>query len=114
MTNLLAKRAQTLHLGPAKYCWFLDPSKALCLKLAGAHARGATEPLIDMCDSARCPQATHHAEHRPVWAASSESKKVFIATIGRAQRTEKARLCTELARDERVLAEIDALSGTGS
>ncbi|MCX5008640.1 hypothetical protein OHB05_39555 [Streptomyces sp. NBC_00638] len=67
-----------------------------------------------MCDSARCPQATHHGGHRPVWAASAESKKVFIATIGRAQRTEKARLGTELARDERVLAEIDALSGTGA
>lgn len=114
VTNLLAKRAQSLHLGPANYCWFLDPSKALCLKLAGPHARGATEPLIGMCDSARCPQATHHAGHRPVWAASAESKKVFIATIGRAQRTEKARLSTELARDERVLAEIDALSGTGA
>ncbi|MFG2409521.1 hypothetical protein ACGFR8_35360 [Streptomyces brevispora] len=114
VTNLLAKRAKALHLGPANYCWFLDPSKALCLKLAGAHARGAMEPLIGMCDSARCPQATHHAGHRPVWAASAESKKVFIATIGRAQRTEKARLGTELARDERVLAEIDALCGTGA
>lgn len=114
VTNLLAKRAKALHLGPANYCWFLDPSKALCLKLAGAHARGATEPLIGMCDSARCPQATHHAGHRPVWAASAESKKVFIATIGRAQRTEKARLSTELARDERVLAEIDVQSGTGA
>jgi hypothetical protein len=56
----------------------------------------------------------HHAGHRPVWAAGAESKKVFVATIGRAQRTEKARLSTELARDERVLAEIDALSGTGA
>ncbi|MFE6156617.1 site-specific integrase [Streptomyces sp. NPDC057889] len=114
VTNLLAKRAKALHLGPANYCWFFDPSKALCLKLAGAHASGATEPLIGMCDSARCPQATHHAGHRPVWAASAESKKVFIATIGRAQRTEKARLATELARDERVLAEIDAHCGTGA
>ncbi|MEU6897510.1 hypothetical protein [Streptomyces virginiae] len=114
VTNLLAKRAKALHLGPANYCWFLDPSKALCLKLAGTHARGATEPLIGMCDSARCPQATHHAGHRPVWAASADSKKVFIATIGREQRTEKTRLRTELARDERVLAEIDALSGTGA
>ncbi|MFG3527514.1 hypothetical protein ACGF8B_12290 [Streptomyces sp. NPDC047917] len=114
VTNLLAKPAQSLRLGPANYCWFLDPSKALCLKLAGAHARGATEPLIGMCDSARCPQATHHAGHRSVWAASAESKKLFIATIGRAQRTEKARLRTELACDERALAEIDALSGTGA
>ncbi|MFJ6120233.1 hypothetical protein [Streptomyces sp. NPDC092129] len=114
VTNLLAKRANALHLGVANYCWFLDPSKALCLKLAGHHAREAAQPLIGMCDSARCPQATHHAGHRPVWAASAENKKVFIATIGRAQRTEKARLTTELARDERVLSEIDTAVATGA
>ena len=33
--NLLSKRAKALHLGPANYCWFTDPSRALCLKLAG-------------------------------------------------------------------------------
>jgi hypothetical protein len=33
--NLLTKRPKTLHLGPANYCWFTDPSRALCLKLAG-------------------------------------------------------------------------------
>lgn len=113
VTNLLAKRADVLHLGQANHCWFLDPSKALCLKLAGRSARDATAPLIGMCDSARCPQATHHAGHRPVWAASAENKKVFIASIGRAQKTEKARLAADLTRDERVLSEIDAAAGTG-
>jgi hypothetical protein len=114
LTNLLAKRAGMLHLGSANHCWFLDPSKALCLKLAGRSARDATAPLIGMCDSARCPQATHHAGHRPVWASSAENKKVFIASIGRAQKTEKARLAADLARDERVLAEIDTAAGTGA
>jgi hypothetical protein len=33
--NLLSKRAEVLHLGTANYCWFTDPSRALCLKLAG-------------------------------------------------------------------------------
>ncbi|MFD7497733.1 hypothetical protein ACFV8T_36240 [Streptomyces sp. NPDC059832] len=33
--NLLTKRAKVLHLGPANYCWFTDPSRALCLRLAG-------------------------------------------------------------------------------
>jgi hypothetical protein len=64
--NLLAKRAQTLHLGTSNYCWFTDPSRALCLKLAGTP--NADKPLAGMCDSARCPQATHHPCHRPVWA----------------------------------------------
>ena len=64
--NLLSKRAQVLHLATANYCWFTDPSRALCLKMAGTPA--ASEPLAGMCDSARCPQATHHPCHRPVWA----------------------------------------------
>jgi hypothetical protein len=33
--NLLTKRVGALHLGHANYCWFTDPSRALCLKLAG-------------------------------------------------------------------------------
>ena len=37
--NLLAKRAKVLHLGPANFCWFTDPSRALCLKLASTPAR---------------------------------------------------------------------------
>jgi hypothetical protein len=49
--NLLTKRANTLHLGPANYCWFTDPSRALCLKLAGTPH--ADRPLAGMCDSAR-------------------------------------------------------------
>jgi hypothetical protein len=108
--NLLSKRAKTLHLGIANYCWFIDPSKALCLILAGTP--GADKPLAGMCDSTRCPQATHHLSHRPVWADSAENKKVFIGNIRRGQQTEKARLQADLDRDLRVLAEIDAASGT--
>ncbi|MFE7531571.1 hypothetical protein ACFU7Y_38570 [Kitasatospora sp. NPDC057542] len=97
--NLLARRAKTLHLGTANYCWFADPAKALCLKLAGTPA--ADQPLLGMCDAARCPQATHHPCHRPVWAASAENKKAFIAAIGRSQQVEKTRLQQELDRDMR-------------
>lgn len=53
--QLLKATAKTLHVGVANYCWFTNPAKALCLKLAGTPE--ATEPLIGMCDSARCPQA---------------------------------------------------------
>ncbi|MGW2542591.1 hypothetical protein ACWC5I_17365, partial [Kitasatospora sp. NPDC001574] len=106
VANLLARRSKTLHLGTANYCWFTDPAKALCLKLAGTPS--ADRPLVGMCDAARCPQATHHPRHRPVWAAGAENKKAFIATIGRSQRTEKARLQQELDRDLKVLRGIDA------
>jgi hypothetical protein len=103
---LLAEIAGVLHLGVANYCWFIDPSKALCLKLAGTP--NATKPLAGMCDSARCPQATHHPCHRPVWAESVRTKQVFIGSIGRNDKTEKARLQADLDRDVNVLASIDA------
>ena len=68
---LMTKRAATLHLAAANYCWFIDPAKALCLKLAGTPT--ADRPLAGMCDSTRCPQATHHPCHRPVWAEQSRA-----------------------------------------
>ncbi|WP_405747183.1 site-specific integrase [Streptomyces sp. NBC_01525] len=65
LINLLAIRAGALHLGLANHCWFLDPGKALCLKLARSSDR--SRPLVGMCDSARCQQATHHSCHRIGW-----------------------------------------------
>ncbi|TWP33183.1 hypothetical protein [Leekyejoonella antrihumi] len=82
--NLLSKRAATLHLQAGNYCWFSDPSRALCLKLAGTPH--ADKPLAGMCDSARCPQATHHGVHRDVWAAHAESTKTFLGSLGQTAR----------------------------
>lgn len=104
--SMLAKRAKTLHLGTANYCWFADPAKALCLKLAGTPT--ADRPLMGMCDSA---QATHHSRHRPVWEKTVGQNKVFIGMLGRGQKAERARLEVELIRAEKVLADIDAASG---
>jgi hypothetical protein len=104
--NLLAKRAGVLHLGPANWCWFTDPSRALCLKLAGTPA--ADRPLIGMCDSARCPQATHHPRHRPVWSEHAERTRTFLGQIGAARKTERTRLQADYDRAARVIAEIDA------
>jgi integrase len=103
---MLARRAKTLHLGPANFCWFTDPARALCLKQAGTP--GADQPLLAMCDSARCPQATHHPCHREVWAEAVTQHEEFIAALPRSQATEKARLHRELDRARRVLAGIDA------
>ncbi len=103
--SLMSKRAQTLHLATANYCWFTDPSRALCLKLAGTPH--ADKPLAGMCDSARCPQATHHPCHRPVWAEHAEQTRTFLGTLGPTRRTEKARLQADHDRALRVLADID-------
>ena len=104
--NLLSKRAKTLHLGASNYCWFTDPSRALCLKLAGTP--NADRPLIGMCDSARCPQATHHNVHRSVWAEHAERTATFLGQLGPTRKAEKARLQSEYDRALRVVAEIDA------
>jgi hypothetical protein len=106
--NLLSKRAKVLHLGPANYCWFTDPSRALCLKLAGTPA--ATRPLAGMCDSARCPQATHHLAHRPVWAEHAASTKAFLGQLGKTRTAERTRLSGDYDRALRVIAEIDVAS----
>ena len=60
-----------------------------------------------MCDSARCPQATHHPCHRPVWADHAESTKTFLGQLGPTRKTENARLRAEYDRVARVLARID-------
>jgi hypothetical protein len=104
--NLLTKRADTLHLGVANYCWFTDPARALCLKLAGTPT--ATKPLAGMCDSAHCPQATHHPCHHPVWAEHAQQTKTVLGTLGPTRKTERARLQADLDRAERVVAAIDA------
>ncbi|QRX90440.1 MULTISPECIES: hypothetical protein [Streptomyces] len=106
--NLLTKRAKILHLGPANYCWFTDPSRALCLKLAGTPT--ADRPLVGMCDSARCPQATHHPCHRPVWAEHAERTEIFLGQLGTTRKTERTRLQADHDRALRVVAEIDAAS----
>jgi hypothetical protein len=61
-----------------------------------------------MCDSARCPQATHHPVHRPVWAEHAERTKTFIGQLGKTRTAERARLRTDYDRALRVVAEIDA------
>jgi hypothetical protein len=65
-----------------------------------------------MCDSARCPQATHHPCHRPAWAETAGNGKVFLAGLSRGQKTERTRLEAEVARAQRVVAEIDAACTT--
>ncbi|MGW6871325.1 site-specific integrase [Streptomyces xanthophaeus] len=108
LVNLLRQQAQYLHVGTANYCWFKDPEKALCLKIAGAPVTADSKPLAGMCDSARCPQATHHPVHRQVWADNAEKTRVFLGSIPRGHRAARDRVRDDLERSLRVLDEIDA------
>ncbi|WP_235438081.1 hypothetical protein [Kitasatospora griseola] len=105
---LLKRKASALHLSAANYCWFEDPAKALCLKLAGT--RTASAPLTGLCDSSRCPQATHHLIHRPVWQTAATNGAELLANP-RVPAGEKSRLRAELDRSKRILEEIDKASG---
>ncbi|MFE7568705.1 hypothetical protein ACFU76_17370 [Streptomyces sp. NPDC057539] len=84
--DLLTKRAKALRLGPANYCWFTDPSRALCLKLAGTH--------------------------RPVWAEHADKTQILTGQLGTTRKTERTRPQADLDRALRVVAEIDAASAT--
>jgi len=103
--RLLKAKAKTLHVGPANYCWFTDPSKALCLKIAGTPT--ADRPLMGMCDSARCPQATHHAQHRQVWADHAANTKTVFLGNPRLSRPERQRAQDAYDRAMRIVTEID-------
>ncbi|MGH9045829.1 MAG: hypothetical protein ACRDVW_00775 [Acidimicrobiales bacterium] len=109
LERLLHAKAKTLHVGIANYCWFSDPRKALCLKLAGTPE--ATEPLIGMCDSARCPQATHHAQHRQPWADHAEATRVALVDNPRLSKLERERARLASDRAAAVVAAIDAACG---
>ncbi|WP_030410658.1 hypothetical protein [Streptomyces sp. NRRL S-1448] len=61
-----------------------------------------------MCDSARCPQATHHPCHRPVCAEPAERTKTFLGQLGRPRKTERTRLQNDYDRAMHVIADIDA------
>ncbi|MFF3412629.1 hypothetical protein ACFYW8_42165 [Streptomyces sp. NPDC002742] len=111
LENLLRQQSRHLHLHlqAANYCWFRDPHKAQCLKLAGTP--DATKPLGVLCDSARCPQATHHGCHLPVWQPQVDTGNVFLDNP-RFPKGEKARLKPELERAQRVVDEISTAAGT--
>lgn len=105
LENLLRTQADFLHVGAANFCWFTDPTKALCLRMAGTSS--ADKPLLGMCDSTRCSQATHHSQHRAVWADTANTISEFLGNP-RVPPAEKRRLRPEYERADRVLHEIDA------
>ncbi|MGH3999155.1 MAG: hypothetical protein ACRDTJ_17060, partial [Pseudonocardiaceae bacterium] len=56
---------------------------------------------------ARCPQATHHSCHRPVWADHAQQTTMFLGTLGPTRQAERVRLQADLDRAQRVLDAID-------
>ena len=65
-----------------------------------------------MCDSARCPQATHHEVHRPVWVEHAERTKTFLGQLGKTRTGERDRLTGDYNRALRVIADIDTAANT--
>jgi hypothetical protein len=67
----------------------------------------ATEPLLGLCDSARCSQATHHPRHREVWADHAEQTKVVFLGNPRLSKHERVRAQETNDRSMRIVREID-------
>ncbi|EXU67262.1 hypothetical protein Z951_15450 [Streptomyces sp. PRh5] len=65
-------------------------------------------PLVGMCDSARCPQATHQPCHRPVRAEHAKRTETFLGQLGTTRETERTRLQAGCDRALHVVTEIDA------
>ncbi|MFJ9683719.1 hypothetical protein ACIRP2_37725 [Streptomyces sp. NPDC101194] len=63
---------------------------------------------MGMCDSARCPQATHHSQHRQIWANHAENTQAVFLGNPRLSRPERARAQAAFDRATRVVAGIDA------
>lgn len=98
--DLLRRRAETLHVGPLNHCWFVDPSRARCLQVAGR--TDAVAPLIALCEPTSCVNSTIHPEHVPIWLDTRRGIDRLLAD-GRVPAQEKQRLEPERARVQRVI-----------
>jgi hypothetical protein len=78
-----------------------------------AHPACQLLPLAGLCDSARCPQATFHREHREVWAGCVKTTETFLGNP-RIPVGEKTRLTAEHQRAQQVLKTIDIATGEGT
>ncbi|MFD4116923.1 hypothetical protein ACFWSJ_26170 [Streptomyces niveus] len=96
LVNLLRGQARYLHVGTANLCWYRDPAKALCNKLAGTP--GAPEPKGMLCDAGRCPQSTIHDANLSVWSDKAATMSEILKSLPRSQRAERLRLQDELDR----------------
>ena len=60
-----------------------------------------------MCDSTRCPQATHHPRHRNIWADHASNTQTVFLGNPKLSPPEKARAQAAFDRSMRIVAEID-------
>ncbi|MFD3522301.1 hypothetical protein [Streptomyces sp. NPDC058653] len=109
LVSLLRGQARYLHVGTANLCWYRDPSKALCNKLAGTPA--APEPKGMLCDAERCPQSTIHDVNLPVWSDKAATMTGMLKALPRSQRAERLRLQSELNRTLKIINTIDPRVG---
>ena len=63
---------------------------------------------MGMCDSARCSQATHHRQHRQIWADHAGNTQAVFLGNPRLSKPERARAQAVFDRVIRIVAEIDA------
>ena len=109
--NIIREIAEALHVNVANYCFFRDPSQALCLRLAGMI--DAKAPLTAMCDSARCSQASYGPQHLQIWTNYTENTQALAHNRAVAPG-ERTRLRLEVKRGQEVVRQIKEASQSTS
>ncbi|WP_448059068.1 hypothetical protein [Cellulomonas hominis] len=100
---LIRSRADTLHVTPLAYCWFVHPDQARCLR----DSKDKSRPLVGSCRPDLCANATVHPEHAPIWLNGLDALRKTIADR-RVPAGERERLTTKAAD---IQAMIDAIGG---
>jgi hypothetical protein len=105
-TSRRQQRRDTPRDRLARYCWFTDPSRALCLKLAGTPHRDAADDR----DVRLGPLPAGHPPQRPParLGRARRTHQDLPRQLGRTRATERNRLTSDHDRALRVIAEIDA------
>lgn len=101
IAELLAARAETLHIGLLNDCHFTDPRQARCLRNRGIE--DADGPIISACEPSRCANAVVAPEHAPRWSQPLMQIENLLADRKVPPR-ERERLRSEKARLEGIVA----------
>lgn len=103
---LVRTRADTLHITPLVFCWFMNPDQARCLR----DSTDRSKPLVGSCVPDKCSNATIHQQHAPAWVSGLDALRATIADR-RVPNGERARLTAKADEMEAVVSTLQRGAG---